>query len=179
MREPTIARNYAEALFELGERAGETERYADLMEGFREVLQLEPTVRAILLSPRVPKPTKVRILSRAFSAYAPPKFAGFLGAVVRRGRQGILEAIVQEYLALVDAKFNRIHAGVTLARRPDAALQEAVRRKLSEVVGMEVIPHFHTDASILGGVIVRMGDRILDGSLRRRMVALRRRILRG
>ena len=101
----------------------------------------------------------------------------FLGAVVKRGRQGIFPAIAKEYLALVDKKFNRVHAGVTMARDPDLALQQVVKQSLSQVLGMEVIPHFRSDPAILGGLVVRVGDRIMDGSVRRRMVTLRRKLL--
>lgn len=177
MREPTIARNYAEALFELGEKHGETERYADLMDALADVLRAEPQVQVVLDSPRVPKTQKSEILAKALSDLAPERFVRFLAAVIRRGRQGMLDAIARQYLARVDRKFNRIHAGVTLAREPDDALRNAVRNKLSEVVGMEVIPHYRTDPEILGGLIVRVGDRIMDGSLRRKMVTLRRRML--
>ena len=64
-----------------------------------------------------------------------------------------------------------------MAREPDMALQEVVKSKLSEALGKEVIPHFRSDPGILGGLIVRVGDRIMDGSVRRRMVTLRRKLL--
>jgi F-type H+-transporting ATPase subunit delta len=134
-------------------------------------------IRQVLDSPRVPKALKTDILARALEDLAPDRFVRFLGAVIRRGRQGILVAICQEYLDLVDQKFNRVHAGVTLAREPDQSMQEVVRRRLGEIVGKEVIPHFRTDPHILGGLIVRVGDRIMDGSLRRRMATLRRTLL--
>lgn len=177
MREPTIARNYAAALFELGERHGETERYGDVMDALADVLRAEPQIRVMLDSPRVPKARKSDILAKALSDLAPERFVRFLAAVIKRGRQGLLDAIAREYLAQVDRKFNRVHAGVTLALEPNEALREAVRKKLSEVVGMDVIPHYRTDPEILGGLIVRVGDRIMDGSLRRKMVALRRKML--
>ncbi len=177
MREPTIARNYAAALFAAGEASGDTERFAHLMEGLAGAIEADVRIRVVLESPRVSKPQKVEILSAALRRHAPERFLRFLAAVVRRGRQGILPAIGREYLALVDAKFNRVHAGVTFARETDRTLQAAVRAKLGEVLGKEVIPHFRTDPSILGGLIVRVGDRIMDGSLRRRMVALRQKLL--
>lgn len=177
MREPTIARNYAEALFRAGERSGETQRIADLMEALAFAIATEQTVRVVLETPRVPKTTKQAIMRRALEEHAPEQFIRFIEAVIKRGRQGILPAISEAYLALVDEKFNRVHAGVTMAREPDKALQKAVRTKLSEVIGKDVIPHFRTDPSILGGLIVRVGDRIMDGSLRRKMVALKRRML--
>ncbi len=177
MRERTIARNYAEALFQAGERAGETERYADLIEALAGAIRSDDHIREVLISPRVPKPTKHQILARALSRYAPERFIKFLAAVVKRGRQGIIVAISEEYLSLMDAKLNRIHAGVVLAREPDVEFQELIRRKLSEVFGKEVIAHYRADPEILGGLIVRIGDRIMDGSVRRRMTSLRRQLL--
>ena len=177
MREPTIARNYAEALYASGERTGSTELYANLLEAVAGAIEADDTVRDFLESPRAPKAMKQEVLARALKDYAPEVFVKFLAAVVKRGRQGIFPAIAKEYLALVDKKFNRVHAGVTVAREPDLALQDVVKSRLSEVLGKEVIPHFRSDRAILGGIIVRVGDRIMDGSVRRRMVTLRRKLL--
>lgn len=177
MREPTIARNYAEALFLSGERSGFTDIYANLLEAVAGAIEADVTIRDFLESPRVPKAKKQEVLGQALRGYAPEQFVKFLAAVVKRGRQGIFPAIAKQYLALVDKKFNRVHAGVTVAREPDLALQQVVKRRLGEVLGMEVIPHFRTDSAILGGIVVRVGDRIMDGSVRRRMVTLRGKLL--
>jgi F-type H+-transporting ATPase subunit delta len=177
LREHTIALNYAEALFDVGEHSGHTERFADLLEALAGAIRSDDHIRQVLESPRVPKATKQQILAGALSRYAPEQFIKFLAAVVKRGRQGMMVAISDAYLELVDAKFNRIHAGVVLAREPDATFQELIRRKLSEVFGKTVIAHYRADPEILGGLIVRIGDRIMDGSVRRRMVSLRRQLL--
>lgn len=177
MREPTIARNYAQALFELGERRGETAAYTDLMEALADVIRTEERVRLMLESPRVPKAQKITILERALEDLAPDGLQRFLGAVIKRHRQGMLPAIADEYHRLVDHKMGRVHAHVTLVRDPDKSLEQIVRRRLDEVLSKEVIPHFRSDPAILGGVIVRVGDRIYDGSIRRRMVALKRQML--
>ncbi len=177
MREPTIARNYAEALFTSGERTGSTDLYANLLEAVSGAIEADETIRVFLDSPRVPKAKKQEVLARALKHHAPEIFLRFLDAVIKRGRQGIFPAIAIEYLALVDKKLNRVHAGVTVAREPDLALQGIVKQRLSEVLGMEGIPHFRTDKAILGGLVVRVGDRIMDGSVRRRMVTLRRKLL--
>lgn len=179
MRDPTIARNYAEALFELGERLDQTERFADLMAALSTAMLSDRTIRVAIESPRVPKTVKQRMLEKALQDLAPPAFVRFLGAVIKRSRQELLPIISDQYSVLVDEKFNRLRAGVTLAREPDEALREAVRVKLSEVTGKEVIPHFRTDPAILGGLILRLGDRIIDGSLRRQMMMLKRQLLAG
>jgi len=177
VREPTIARNYADALFELGERSGETERYAQLMSGFGAVLNAEPQIRVVLESPRVTKERKLAILESTFSPLAGAEFTRFLHAVVRRGRHGLFPVIAEQYSHLVDEKFNRVRVSVTVAREPDARMVASIRDQLSAAMGKEAIPSFHTKAEILGGVILRVGDRIMDGSLRRKMKALRKRML--
>ena len=177
MREGTIARNYAGALYELGERDGGTEAYANVLEALAGVIAVDPTVRLMLESPRVPKETKADLLARALAGRTSEVLIKFLRAVVKRGRQNLLGVISREYSALVDIKFNRVHAGVTMARMPDATLQNAVREALTKAIGKEVIPHFREDSTILGGVLVRVDDRIMDGSVRRRLARLRRQML--
>lgn len=177
MRASTIGRNYAEALFELGERSGHTERYAELIDAVGGAMEADRQVRLAMVSPRVPKDTKAALLRRALQDTAPDEFIRFLEAVIRRSRQVLLPVIAEQYQALVDVKFNRVHAGVTLARAPDDAMRAEVARRLSEVFGKEVIPHFREDPAILGGLVVRMGDRVMDGSLRRKMVRLKQHLL--
>ncbi len=179
MRETSIARNYAEALFELGEKTGESERFGDLIEGVGGAIEADESIRVVLESPNVTKAAKQELLARALKNRAPDAFIRFLAAVVKRSRQRIIPAIARQYLELLDVKFDRVHASVAMARTPDQALQDAVRKSLSEVLGKEVIAHYREDPGILGGVIVRVGDRVMDGSLRRRLKILRRQMLAG
>ena len=176
MRAETVARNYAEALFALGERSGQSEGFADLIDAVAAAIENAPAVQVVLMSPRVPKQQKTRLLGAALRG-APHEFVLFLTAVVKRGRQTLLREIATQYHALLDLKLNRVRAGVTLARQADPALQRSIADALGRQLGKEVIPSFSVDPSILGGTIVRIGERIHDGSLRRRMVKLRRQLL--
>ena len=171
-----MARNYAEALFQLGERSGNVQRYADLMDAVAAAVEQSPRVQAVLMSPRVPKAEKARLLGGALRE-TPREFVLFLQALVKRGRQQILRAIATEYLNLLDQKLDRVRAGVTLARTPDENLKRAIQEALARQLGKQVIPAFTVDPEILGGTIVRVGERVLDGSLRRRMTKLRRQLL--
>jgi F-type H+-transporting ATPase subunit delta len=176
VRAETIARNYAEALFALGEQTGQPAGFGDLIDAVAAAIENAPAVQAVLMSPRVPKQQKTRLLGAALQG-APREFVLFLTAVVKRGRQTLLREIAAQYHALLDLKLNRVRAGVTLARQADPALQRTISEALSRQLGKEVIPSFSVDPSILGGTIVRIGERIHDGSLRRRMVKLRRQLL--
>jgi F-type H+-transporting ATPase subunit delta len=178
LRSETVARNYAEALFQLGERSGNTERYLDLLDAVAAAVEQTPQVQAVLMSPKVPKTQKARMLSGAVKG-APREFGLFLEALVKRGRQQLLREIATAYLNLLDQKLDRVRAGVTLARNPDERLKKMIQDQLSKQLGKQVIPAFTVDPEILGGTIVRVGERVLDGSVRRRMTKLRRKLLMG
>jgi len=179
LKETTIARNYAEALFDAGEATARSSAFGDLIDAVAGAIATDPRIALVLESPRVAKAAKSRMLADALENRAPAEFVRFLQAVVRRGRQGLIGDIAREYQGLMDTKLNRVHAGVTTAVESDRALRDDIERRLSEVLGKEVRGRFRTDARILGGVVVRVGDRIYDGSLRRRLNALRRRMLTG
>lgn len=178
MRNPAIARNYAEALLALGTAAKRTEEYAGLIEALAAVLETSPEIRGTLMSPRVPKAVKVTLMGDALKD-AGPEFVRYVQAVVRRGRQDYFGDIAREHSGLVDASFNRLRATVTMARQPDAALQESIRKELSRAFGKDVIPTYAVDSSVLGGAVVKVAERVFDGSLRRSLVRLRRQLLAG
>ncbi|MDH3498112.1 MAG: ATP synthase F1 subunit delta [Gemmatimonadota bacterium] len=177
MSDRAVARNYAEALFAVGERAGQTERFASVLEALAGAIAADERVQLMLESPRVPKRVKTEVLQRALARHAPELFLRWVTAVVRRRRQGLMGAISREYGSLVDVKFNRVHAGITVARPVEQSLREEIRRRLSASLGKEVVPHFREDAAILGGVIIRVGDRVIDGSVRHKLASLRRQML--
>jgi F-type H+-transporting ATPase subunit delta len=176
VRSVTIARNYAEALFQLGEEASQTAEYGELIEAVAAAIQTTPTIEDLLMSPRVPKAEKVRLIGQGLRS-APKSFGLFVQAVVKRGRAPLLPEIATEYARLLDDKLSRVRAGVTLVREPDAALRATIERDLSRALGKQAIPRFSADPAILGGTIIRVGDRIYDGSVRRRMARLRRQLL--
>ena len=173
MKSITVARNYAEALFAAGDRFG------DLLDAVAGAIQADERIATVLESPRVSKAAKGKILERALKGEAPIEFVRFLQAVVRRGRQGLLGEIAQEYQVLLDTKLDRVHAGVTLVDEADARTQKQVVERLTKALGREVRAYFRSDPRILGGVVVRVGDRIFDGSVRRRLTAIQRRMLTG
>lgn len=179
MRDPGIARNYAEALFEVGEHSGETEEFAGLLEALAGAIGADARIRQVLESPGVPKGTRLSVVRSALEDRVPAGFLRWVEAVVRRGRQGLLGLMSQEYQTLLDAKFNRIHAGITLARKTDPALQDEIVARLSKALGKTVVPHFRENPGLLGGLVVRVGDRVMDGSVRSRLQELRRQMLGG
>ena len=174
----TVAENYAEALFELGAKSGRLEEYGRLMTATASALASSPEAQAVLVSPKVTKALKSELVGRAITAIgAPREFMLYLMAVVKRGRQTRFTEIAAVYGDLVDQKLGRVRATVTLARKSDPALEQAVVASLARTVGKEVLVTFSVDPEIVGGAVVRVGDQIYDGSVRRKLVRLKRQLL--
>lgn len=178
MRETTIARNYAETLLELARRANDLGGWGELIDGVSDAVQRDRTLRAFLESPRVAASQKNEIIEKAFSSVLPRTFVRFLQALVTHRRQMLIPAIAREYHDLVDEVEGRIHASVTVAHDADGTERDAIAARLSKVFGKEVVAHFAVNPDILGGLVVRVGDTVLDGSIRRRLATLRTRMTR-
>ena len=179
MRETTIARNYAETLFALAKKAGDLRGWGSMMADVANAVQADRTLRVFLESPRVDAAQKNEVLAKAFQDRMPRLLVRYLQALVTHRRQMLIAEITREYLDLVDEAEGRMHANVTVAREPDAETRTVVARELSRSFGKEVVPHFAVDPRILGGLVVRAGDTVLDGSLQRRLTRLRDLMLQG
>jgi F-type H+-transporting ATPase subunit delta len=177
VRQSTIARSYAEALFALGERHEQLEPFGAALDLVAATLESEPRLRLFLETPKVEPAEKKRVLTDALRNQVPPLVLNFLLVVLDKRRQRILPQMAREYRVLLDESLGRLYAEVTVAREPDEKMEREIAAGLSQALGKTVIPHIQVDPSILGGIIVRYGDRVLDGSLKRRLVTLRRRLL--
>ena len=177
MRSSTIARNYAEALLELAKRAKDLRGWGTLLQGIAEAMEREQSLRRFLETPRVSAALKKEILRKALLDRAPSKFVRFVESVVSHRRQMLIPEIAQEYMNLVDHVENRMHANVTVAREADEKTRQLIADRLGKVFNKTVIPHLTVDSRIIGGVVVRVGDTVMDGSVRRKLGALRHRML--
>jgi F-type H+-transporting ATPase subunit delta len=177
MRQVTIARNYAEALIELATRAKDLRGWGTLIQSIADAMERDETLRAFLATPRVDAATKNAVLRKALADRAPEKFVRFIEAVVQRRRQMLVPEIAHAYSDLVDRIENRMHATVTVARDADDKMKTLIAERLSQVFRKTVVPHITVDERILGGVVVKVGDTVMDGSVRTRLATLRRRML--
>jgi F-type H+-transporting ATPase subunit delta len=177
MRQTTIARNYAEALVDLASKAKDLRGWGSLIQSIADAMNRDQKLRAFLETPRVDAAAKNAIFRKALADRAPAKFVRFIEAVVQRRRQMLIPEIATQYSDLVDAIENRMHATVTVARDPDEKTRTLIAERLSKVFAKTVVPHITVDERILGGVVVRVGDTVMDGSVRSRLGTLRRKML--
>jgi F-type H+-transporting ATPase subunit delta len=177
MNAATIGRNYAEALLSLARKGGDVEQWGELLNGIAVAMGENQTLRTFLESPKLAASQKIEILEKALGRRVPPLFLRYIDTVIRKRRQMLIPQIATEYQALIDESENRLHANVTVAREPADSEREALARQLTKVFGKRVVPHISLNPGILGGVIVRVGDTVMDGSVRKRLSVLKQRML--
>ena len=172
----TVARNYAEALLALAGKADDAAGWGTMLRQVASAMNADAKLHMFLESPRIGADVKASVLSKALSDRVPRMFLKFLHALVKNRRQMLIPVIADEYDSLLDASNGIVHARVTVSRVTGDEERDGIAKRLSQVVGKTVVPHLELDPTILGGVVVRMGDTVMDGSLRRRLALLRRRM---
>ena len=180
MRAEIIARNYAETLLALAERHGgaaTAQEFGTAADELALLLEREPRVREFLETPRLGLETKKEALRGALSGRVPELFLRFVMVVLDKRRQTLLRAIAAAYRGLLDERQGRVRVQVRIAHEPDAALQEEIRASLASRLGKDVLPAFSVEPELLGGMVVRVGDEVLDASVRSRLTGLRRALL--
>lgn len=177
MRDETVARNYAETLFELAARNDARQQYGDAIETMARLLDEDPKFRLFLETPRIDDADKKAVVKTALDDAMPKHVVNFVLVMIDKRRQRLLRSVAQQYHLLLDTHMGREHVQVTVARPIDDATREVITEKLSAVLGKEAIPHVRVDAGIVGGLVVRTGNTIYDGSIRRRLESMRRQLL--
>ena len=178
MRDATIARNYAEVLLTLAQRGGDPAVWGRLLGDLADAMRNDPRLRVYLGSPRVSEEEKNAALSRALaSAAAPRNFVRFIQTLVTNRRQLLIPDIAVAYEGVLDELEGRVHADVTVARPSTPEEEQAIAAQLTRAFGKTVVPHVRVNPAILGGVVVRVGDTVMDGSVRRRLAMLRNRLV--
>lgn len=179
MRDTTIARNYAEALLVLAQKAQDTAGWGKMLADVAAAMGSDVTLRRFLESPKVEADQKKEIIRKALQDRTPRLMVRFLETLISNRRQMLIPEISTEYFNLLDELEGRIHAEVTLAHTPSDEEKSQIAANLTRTLRKTVVPHVRIDPRIVGGVIVKVGDTVMDGSVRKRLATLRRRMLAG
>jgi F-type H+-transporting ATPase subunit delta len=172
-----VARNYADTLYSLAEREGEQEEWLTMLGEIGSLYRESASFRAFLHTPRVAPAEKKQLLRSVLGDRYPEPFVRFLQVVLDKRRQGLLPLMEEAYREILNERTGRVHASVTLPFEADASFRAELEKALTGVLEGEVSADFRTDEEIIGGLVVRVKDRVLDGSVRRRLQLMRRALL--
>lgn len=174
----TAARRYAEAAFQVAMRDDAVDAWRHELETAASIIE-EPKVGRALANPAVPLETRSGTLRSTFADVVSPGLLNLLALMQKRGRIDQLPRVAAEFRRL-----DNVRQGVTLATATSAAPLEpdevrALQERLESMTDGRVELDVQVDPSLLGGLVVRVGDRLIDGSVRGRLERLRNRLVSG
>ena len=173
----TAARRYAEAAFEVGLRDGTVDAWRRELDASVGIVG-DPTILRTLENPAIPLETRTGLLAALKPSISQP-VVNLILLLVRRGRIGTLPLVAAEFRRLDDRRNGVTVASATSASELDSGEVAALTRRLEELTGGRVELTLQIDPSLLGGLVVRVGDRLIDGSVRGRLERLRTQLVSG
>ena len=174
MKQTILAKRYAKALFSIGKEDGKYEAYNDALQGVAELYTTTPEVEDALTNPLYPLDTREKVMAGIIeSIKADAVMGNFLSLLVQKKRAEILPEIAEEFQIMVDDDKNISHGSVISAVELDAELQSKVQATLEKLTGKKVELTASVDPSIIGGIIAKVGDLVLDGSIKTQLASLK------
>lgn len=172
----TLARRYAIAVDSLARERGIAERIGADLTAIAEVIGEQGPVHEFFVSPVVPRPDKERLLTQALESKVDPVALHTLLLLVRKRRETLLAALVNEYLALQRAARGAETVVLTSARALDRGEYRKLVEQLERLYGKEFEVSEKVDPSLIGGARLMMGDRRIDASIAGRLDNLAREL---
>lgn len=157
---------YSEVLFDLAEQAGRVDSVTQDLSRVEEVLKAQPDFAAILSSPAIKSNERVQIIRRVFSGKVEDLTLDFLSVLARRNRIGFLGGISDKYEMLVDVYHERALVEVTVPKALDDKQIEQLKAGMKDAVNSEVKLTVEVDPKIIGGIIIKKADTVIDNSVR-------------
>jgi len=174
VKQTILAKRYAKALFAIGKEDGKYEVYNDALQGVARLFTSTPEVEDALTNPLYPLDTREKVMAGIIGSIDAEKVLGnFLTLLVQKKRAEIIPEIAEQFQIMVDDDNNISHGTVVSAVELDAGLHDKVQATLEKLTGKKVELTASVDPSIIGGIIAKVGDLVLDGSIRTQLAGLK------
>lgn len=174
----TIAARYAQAIYEIGTEAGNLPALADQMRRLGDVYAGSAELRSVLDNPLVPEASRDAVLAEIATRLGVDTIArNTVRMLAQRNRLVLLPYIARALDRLSDQRAGVLRAVVTTATAMPETYYAKVKEQLERSTGQKIVLDRAVDPQLLGGVVTRIGDRIIDGSLRSRLASMREDLL--
>jgi F-type H+-transporting ATPase subunit delta len=176
-----LAKTYAEALLELAvgqtELPGGAEVIGVQLGAIRIIIREEPLVTPLLVDPAIGGDERHNLLDRVFKGRVADLLLNFLHVLADKDRLNLLYQICGAYQIMLDERVGKVEVDMTVAHRLDDAAAEHVRQRIGYALNRDVVLHQYVDEKILGGLILRVGDKLIDGSVQAQLEAMKEKFL--
>jgi F-type H+-transporting ATPase subunit delta len=177
MKNALLAKRYAKALFAVGQEENALDEYAATLSEFATLLVDNPELDDALSNPMYPVESREAVMAEVVKAAGVSTIMGnFLNLIVQKRRADVLDDISEMFQILVDAENNTAQGSVISAAELSADMQAKVQETLEKITGKQVTLTTQVDESIIGGMIAKVGDLVLDGSIKTQLEQLKESI---
>ncbi|MBO5057312.1 MAG: F0F1 ATP synthase subunit delta [Lachnospiraceae bacterium] len=174
-----VSKTYGEALFELAVEEGKEDAFLEEIIAFKEVLKENPDFNKLMNHPKILKEEKQEVLDNVFKGRISDELAGFLHLIINKDRYGDIDAILDYFIDEVKKLKGIGVAYVTTAIPLGTAKQKEIEEKLLSTTSYKQMEmHYQVDEELIGGMVIRIGDRVVDSSIKTRLFELRRQLLK-
>lgn len=174
MKQTILAKRYAKALFAAGKEQSKFEDFNETLKGVAGLYTSNPEVKDALTNPLYPLDTKVKMMGDMVKSMDVDTIMGnFLQLLVEKKRAEILPEIADEFQVMVDEEKNISHGSVISAVELSDELQAKIKATLEKLTGKSVELSTSVDPAIIGGMIAKVGDLVLDGSIKTQLAGLK------
>ena len=168
---------YAKSILELANERNQAQEFGQELSAIGELIRQNPSFAHYLADPGIGASERTATLDRLFRGKAAPLVMNLMGVLNNRGRLNLLGAVADAYADLLDEQLGNVEVDVTVAQRLDPSQLEQVRQRVSAALGKNAIVHQYVDENIIGGLVLRVEDRLIDASVRSQLDAMRQRML--
>ncbi len=174
-----IGEAYARALLAAGQQESKVDAFVDQLGDIQEVLERLPKLRELLESSRVDYPTKASVLEKSLGGKVDRSILNFTKLLAKRGRFDCFRAIQASAIKMQDETAGRVRAKVTTAAAMNDDSRRKLEQQLSTLLGKQVLVSLSVDPTIVGGVVVRVGDTVYDASVANRLKQVKAKVIKG
>jgi F-type H+-transporting ATPase subunit delta len=167
---------YAEAMLQLANEGNSAKETGQELRDLRQILDTIPDFAQVLADPAIGHEERGQLLTNVFKGRASKLVFDFLQLLNEKGRLSALAGIAGAYDELLDSQQGIVEVDVTVAQRLDDSQMEAVRKKVSDALKRDAVVHQYVEPSIIGGLILRVQDQLIDGSVRAQLQAMRHKL---
>jgi F-type H+-transporting ATPase subunit delta len=168
---------YAQSILELANEQKQAEPIGQELASLKQIIDENPQVREVFTNPAISADERDQLLQRVFKGKIAPLLFNTLGVLNQHNRLGLITQIAQAYDELLDKQLGKIEVDLTVAQKLDQAQLDQAKKRISQALGRDAIVHQYVDDSIIGGMIVRVGDKLIDASVRYQLQAMKKQLL--
>jgi len=174
-----LALTYAQSLLDLEWEKNQAVDIGKELEGLSAIFDAQPAFAEYLADPGISQEERAASIDKIFRGRVSELVLSFLGVLNLHSRLRLIENTFAAYGDLLDDRLGNVEVDVTTAQRLSAEELDQVRQRVGRAIGKNAIVHQYVDDGIIGGLVIRVGDRVIDASVKQQLMSLRDRLLSG